>query len=110
MTRAGRARGVGELLENPAQRGENTLAREEARIAGGERVVQQVELDTLLHLLESRAVQRVDALKIDIEGHEPPVLRHFFEHAPQALWPTIAITENKPETAAVIEGLFLGNG
>ncbi len=104
------ARGVGELLVNPAQRGENTLAREEARIAGGERVVQQVELDTLLHLLESRGVQRVDALKIDIEGHEPPVLRHFFEHAPQALWPAMAITEYKPETAAVIEGLFLGNG
>jgi len=102
--------GTGELLVNPAQRGENTLAREEALAAGGQRTVQHVELDTLLHLLQSRGIERVDALKIDIEGHEPPVLRHFFDHAPSTLWPTVAITEHKRETFGVISTLFTSRG
>lgn len=103
-------RGVGELLVNPAQRGQNTLAVEEAKAAGGERVVHKVELDTLEHLLQSRGIKKVDALKIDIEGYEPPVLRHFFEHAPQSLWPKVAITEYKPETAGRIEEQFVSCG
>ncbi len=102
--------GVGELLVNPAQRGENTLDVHEAEAVGARRIVQPVELDTLLHLLQSRGISQVDALKIDIEGYEPPVLRHFFANAPSTLWPRLAITEYKPATAAVIEGLFLSNG
>lgn len=102
--------GVGELLVNPAQRGENTLAVEEAAAVGAQRVVLPVELDTLVHVLQSRGITQIDALKIDIEGYEPPVLRHFFANAPSTLWPRLAITEYKPATAAVIEGLFLANG
>jgi FkbM family methyltransferase len=102
--------GEGELLVNPAQRGENTLAHAEAAAAGGERVVQRVPLDTLVHLLASRGVTSIDALKIDIEGYEPVVLGHFFVHAPRELWPRLAITEYKRETAPVIEELFVANG
>jgi FkbM family methyltransferase len=102
--------GEGELLVNPAQRGENTLARVEAAAAGGERVVQRVTLDTLVHLLVSRGVTSVDALKIDIEGHEPVVLGHFFAHADPALWPRLAITEFKRETAQAIEDQFVACG
>ncbi len=102
--------GMGELLINPAQRGTNTMAAEEAKAAGGVRVVQPVKVDTLVHLLQSHGVKQVDALKIDIEGYEPPVLRHFFANAPRTLWPKLAITEYKRETATQIEGQFLSCG
>jgi len=102
--------GEGELLVNPAQRGENTLARAEAAAAGGERVVHKVPLDTLVHLLGARGVTRIDALKIDIEGHEPVVLGHFFAHAPRGLWPGLAITEYKRQTAPLIEAQFASHG
>jgi FkbM family methyltransferase len=102
--------GEGELLVNPEQRGENTLDATEAKAAGGERVLHKVELDTLVHLLQVHGVTRVDALKIDIEGYEPPVLRHFFANAPRSLWPRLAITEYKRDTAKQIEGQFLACG
>lgn len=102
--------GEGELLVNPAQRGENTLVAEEARAAGGERVATKVRLDTLVQVLQGLGIARVDALKIDIEGHEPPVLKHFFEHAPRSMWPGLAITEYKADTAPKIEAQFLACG
>jgi FkbM family methyltransferase len=104
------APGFGELLVNPAQRGQNTLVQGQAQSAGGQRIVQRVELDTLVHVLQSRGIEKIDALKIDIEGHEPPVLRHFFEHAPQSLWPRLAIIEYMPETVGTIESLFAVHG
>jgi len=102
--------GEGELLINPRQRGQNTLADDEAARAGGPRVAQRVKLMPLSDLLAQRGVVQVDALKIDIEGHEPPVLTHFFTHAPRSLWPALAITEYKPSTAALIEDLFTSRG
>lgn len=102
--------GVGALLVNPRQRGENTLVAEQARQAGGERVAQTVPLKTLLGLLQEHGVTSVDVLKIDIEGHELPVMRHFFSHAPPGLWPRLAITESRRETAAPIESLFAQRG
>jgi hypothetical protein len=49
-------------------------------------------------------------LKIDIEGHEPPVLRHLLSHAPQSLWPGAVISEAKADTAADILGLLAERG
>ena len=40
----------------------------------------------------------------------PPVLAHFFDHAPRNLWPALAITEHKASTRAAIERLFLERG
>jgi FkbM family methyltransferase len=102
--------GEAELMIKPGQRGENTLARAEAQRAGGERELLRVPLDTLVGLLAARGVARLRALKIDIEGHEPPVLRHFFEHAPASLWPDLAITERKQDTEAEIRSLFETRG
>lgn len=103
------SRGHGELFVKPSQRGENTLVQERASQADQQRV-ERVELETLVHLLETRGVKRVDALKIDIEGHEPPVLRHFFQHAPESVWPGLVITEYKRETAPMLEEQFRSCG
>ncbi len=98
------------LQIDPRQRGQNTLESGEAKRAGGTRTMLEVPVDTLLHLLQSRGIERVDALKIDIEGHEPPVLRHFLANAPASLRPGILITEFKAETAASLEQLLRDTG
>jgi hypothetical protein len=69
-----------------------------------------VPLTTLLSLLTSKGVDRVDVLKIDIEGHEPPVLRHFLTHAPESMWPAAVISEFKDQTAGDILDLLAARG
>jgi FkbM family methyltransferase len=102
--------GTADLLVNPGQRGENTLDSDEARRAGSARQTLTVPVKTLLGLLQERAVNRVDVLKIDIEGHEPPVLRHFLQHAPSSLWPGAVISEFKNQTAGDILALLAERG
>lgn len=52
-----------------------------------------VSVRPLADLIRDAGLERIDALKIDIEGLEPPVLTHFFETAGEALWPRILMTE-----------------
>lgn len=52
-----------------------------------------VEARPLLRLVEEARLDRVDALKIDIEGHEFPVLEAFLRDAPHSLWPHLFILE-----------------
>lgn len=102
--------GEGLLLVNPRQRGENTLESAQAELAGGERQGQPVRLLTLQSLLAQQGLERVDALKIDIEGHELPVLAHFFGGAPASLFPGLVIIEYKHLTHALTNQLFLDHG
>ena len=102
--------GEAELLVNLDQRGQNTIVGAQAQAVGGTRAVQPVRLDTIVHLLQSRGIERFDALKIDIEAHEAPVLRHFFTHAPEGLWPRLAITEFTAATVDEISALFTDRG
>lgn len=97
------------LMLKEGQRGQNALAGGSAEILPGRREL-EVEVDTLLDLLRSRGVTRIDALKMDIEGHEPVVLGHFFEHAPRELLPAAVIVEVKADTAPAIAELFQKNG
>jgi FkbM family methyltransferase len=53
-----------------------------------------VEGKTLLSLLETYGFERIDALKIDIEGHEDLALMPFFENAPEQLFPSLLIIED----------------
>lgn len=54
----------------------------------------EVETETLLALAERCGLDRIDAIKMDIEGHEDAVLSAFFAAAPTALWPRLLIFEN----------------
>ena len=47
----------------------------------------------LLDLVRECDFPRLDALKIDIEGLELPVLGHYLQHAPRALWPRMIVLE-----------------
>jgi FkbM family methyltransferase len=51
---------------------------------------------TLTSLLRQQGLERVDAIKIDVEGAEDLVLEPFFRDAPESLWPGLIVIENSP--------------
>lgn len=97
--------GEAQLELSVTQRGQNALVDAPA---GANTLT--VPVDTLASLLQSRGVTRVDAFKIDVEGHEIRVLGHFFANAPQSLWPKAIVTEYKDDTCAEILRILGGAG
>ncbi len=71
--------------------------RGEGQIAASGEAVQAV---TLLQLCEGAKIDRIDALKLDIEGQDLPVLSQFFEQAPATLHPFMMILEVDDTSAA----------
>ena len=53
----------------------------------------KVAMQPLLDIVIEAGFPRIDALKIDIEGMELPVLSHFIDNAPEELWPSVMILE-----------------
>ena len=49
---------------------------------------------TLLHLVEDEKFDRIDAIKLDVEGAEDLILEPFFGSAPKSLWPDLVIMED----------------
>ncbi|MEM9234444.1 MAG: FkbM family methyltransferase [Pseudomonadota bacterium] len=78
------------LYENPENCGEATMAID-AKMTG---VKREVEVRPLLDILADQGVTRVDALKIDIEGHEDRALYPFMEAADEDLLPAVIVAEN----------------
>ena len=58
-----------------------------------------VPLRPLARLLSEQGVDRVDVMKIDIEGYETPVLKAFFADAPRSLWPGMILIETRHDAA-----------
>ena len=52
---------------------------------------------TLLALLQSEGYERLDAVKLDVEGAEDLILEPFLRDAPEALWPSFIIIEDSRE-------------
>lgn len=75
--------------EGPARFSVNKQSRGMSRIAESGEI--EVEGRTLARLLSDRP--RIDAMKIDIEGAEYPVLDAFFRTAPESLRPGMLILE-----------------
>ncbi|MEJ2540436.1 MAG: FkbM family methyltransferase, partial [Gemmatimonadota bacterium] len=91
---AGDREGTATLHIHGANQGENTLADPEtghAPAAGGGAV--EVPVRPLARIVADAGLDRVDILKIDIEGLEPPVLTRFFHDAPASLWPRLLLCE-----------------
>lgn len=65
---------------------------------------------TLLEILQTAAVSRVDAMKIDIEGFEVPVLEAFYQSAPRSLWPRWVIGEIVGQGGEPLKRLLIGQG
>lgn len=104
---AGGENGTASLRIHGRNRGENSLLL----VDGAEVETVKVPLRTLASVLEEAGVEHVDALKMDIEGFEPPVLRSFFDEAHPSLWPGVLVCERKdtPEHDA-LEVFVRGKG
>lgn len=88
---AGAENGTLKLFIDPDNRGENSAVIESE---GGQSI--EVSSRTLLDIMDEAGINTPDALKIDIEGAEYPVLKSFVETAPQARLPRMMIIENAP--------------
>ncbi|MGB8124685.1 MAG: FkbM family methyltransferase [Pseudolabrys sp.] len=55
---------------------------------------QRIQAQTLLQLLQSERIDRLDAIKIDVEGCEDRILVPFFRSARRLLWPRLLIIED----------------
>jgi FkbM family methyltransferase len=53
-----------------------------------------VEVFSLIEILETKDIKKIDALKIDVEGFEDKVMKPFFEKSNQKLYPKIVIIED----------------
>jgi FkbM family methyltransferase len=73
------------VAENACNLGQSSIRND----GKGERVPGRPMLD----VVKDAGVARIDALKIDIEGHEVPVLEAFFRTATKTLWPRLIIGE-----------------
>lgn len=91
------------VIEEHAGNVGQTAVRSEG---AGRRVAGRPLLDLLL---EAGAV-RVDAMKIDIEGFEVPVLEAFFSTAPRSLWPRFIIGEIVGEGGEPLKNLLVSRG
>jgi FkbM family methyltransferase len=76
------------LSVDAAQRGQSSLA---ADVGAAERV----PITTLLKIVQTSGLDRIDALKIDIEGYEDRALIPFLESAPRSLWPRRILMETR---------------
>jgi len=66
-----------------------------------------LECEPLYDILVAHGVERVDAMKLDIEGFEYQVLRAFFHTAPTTLHPSLIIMEFRPDIVALAGGSAL---
>lgn len=89
-----RARLVLECCGVAAQEGQFTLNLMADNLGGSSMAVPRpgggqvtVPCRPLYDLVRQAGLERIDFLKIDIEGYEPQALNPFFAEAPRALWP-----------------------
>lgn len=81
----GRRDGEMTLIRGEANRGENRVQ------AAGAADGLSVRMSTLPHFLGEYGIERIDVLKIDIEGNECDALEPLFLETPRATWPGLLI-------------------
>jgi FkbM family methyltransferase len=78
------------LFVDPRNRGESSL-----KIVGTNESAQiKVPAVTLMDLVRSEGLTRIDAIKLDVEGAEDLILEPFLREAPPALLPTLLVIED----------------
>lgn len=89
------------LRIHPVNRGQNELvqAGEAGGAGSGPEELVPVRVVPLPELLEAAGVERVNALKIDVEGLEAEVLDDFLDRAPPGLRPDLILMEMARDSA-----------
>lgn len=78
------------LFLDPANKGESSVRILRSSNANSVRV----PATTLLALVQGEGYERLDAIKLDVEGAEDLILEPFLRDAPEALWPGFVIVED----------------
>lgn len=95
----GAARGHGALSVETRNSGEGRLVGtdEPSGQAAGRAAPSTipVRVVTLADIVEDAGLDRIDCLKVDVEGHEADVLQPFLRSAPRAMWPRHLVVELK---------------
>lgn len=78
------------LFLDPTNRGESSVRILRSSTSHSVRV----PATTLLALVQSEGYQRLDAIKLDVEGAEDLILEPFLRDAPVALWPSFIVIED----------------
>ncbi|MDF1719094.1 MAG: FkbM family methyltransferase [Minwuia sp.] len=95
----------GTMMEHGNNRGENQVTVE---LGGGG---DGFEILPLHMICERFGVHRIDAMKVDLEGHDEVALQGMFADAPRALWPGLLVVEaGKGETAPAVVQLCEAHG
>ena len=95
------------LFIDPTNRGESSVRI--LNSSAGTSV--KVPAMTLLSLVEGEGYDRIDAIKLDVEGAEDLILEPFLRDAPQALWPGfIVIEDSRQRWQTDLAGLLERNG
>ncbi|WP_167767117.1 FkbM family methyltransferase [Jannaschia formosa] len=89
-------------------RSEGLENRGRARVADDGEI--ELPVRPLLDLLEEAGLDRVDALKMDVEGHEEPILRAFLRDAPEAMLPRLIVLETWHDRSGQLDKLLLAHG
>jgi FkbM family methyltransferase len=100
----GREEGRVTLVAGEGNKGENRI--EASPAAAGV----AVDLTTLPRFLARAGIERIDAMKIDIEGHEPDVLEPLFAEVPRQLWPRLLVCEVVHDTGNRLAHLLAETG
>lgn len=103
-TALGREDGRVTLVSGAGNKGENRIDASPA--AAGV----TVDITTLPRFLARAGIERIDAMKIDIEGHEPDVLEPLFAATPRTLWPRLLVCEVVHDAGNRLAMLLAENG
>ncbi|MCO5092253.1 FkbM family methyltransferase [Bosea sp. (in: a-proteobacteria)] len=95
------------LFIDPTNRGESSVRILNSSAGTSVRVPAM----TLLSLVEGEGYERIDAIKLDVEGAEDLILEPFLRDAPPSLWPSfIVIEDSRQRWQSDLAGLLERSG
>ncbi len=84
--------------------GGGEINRGEAHLMDADSDGEIVVIDTLARIALAHGLTKIDAMKLDIEGHDEKALTAFFNEAPRSLFPKLLILETgKEPTSPLID-------
>lgn len=104
----GGSSGVGKAVGGEKNRGEVRIA-EADKPSDNDTDDGAIIIKTLADIVDNQHVDEIDAMKVDVEGHDFAALETFFQQAPKTMWPKLLIIETGRGPSKVLE-LCVANG
>lgn len=99
--------GTATLFIDPANSGESSVRFVHSANDG---LALKVTAKTLKTVVAEERLERIDALKVDVEGAEDLILESLFSDVDQRLWPTLLIVDNPPAREAYTSPMLAEDG